>query len=109
MAECNFYEVYKILDSFMNRGIMNNQIDKVTSMYYSFLSIWPSLDMGQVSRWINGKKPISPAIAEYYSIPSNQEGFPLEIRENLLPALVDTGSAAKALYDLVIQDPMELI
>lgn len=104
MAECNFYEVYKILDSFMNRGIMNNQIDKVTSMYYSFLSIWPSLDMGQVSRWINGKKPISPAIAEYYSIPSNQEGFPLEIRENLLPVLVDTGSAAKALYDLVIQD-----
>ena len=88
----------------MNRGMLNNQIDKITCLYYDFLSTWPSLDMGQVSRWINGKQVLSPAIAEHYAVSSHRQDFPSEIRRYLIPVLIDPGAAAKDLYDLIIQD-----
>lgn len=104
IARCDFSQIYKVLDRYMSRGYGNSQVEKVIAMYHGCLYAWGSLDYGQVSRWINGKQALTPAIAEYYKELENLLRLPDDIRQHLFPMLVDKKTAADELYGLVMQD-----
>ncbi len=104
LAECNFSRIYKVMDRYMSRGYGNSQVTKVVAMYYDLLDTWPSLDFGQVSKWINGKQALSSSIAEHYKEEEKRRRLPTDIRDHLFPMLVDRKNVAHDLYSLVIQD-----
>ena len=73
MSYCVFGNVIKTILSSMRDDGWDTQISVVLEIFRSFYendydySIEPSL----ISRWVNGKKPVSPDIKQYYLDPKD--------------------------------------
>ena len=96
MSYCVFGNVIKTILSSMRDDGWDTQLNVVLEIFRSFYendydySIEPSL----ISRWVNGKKPVSPDIKQYYLDPKNTEKITEDLRKGvrILPIISDPTS-----------------
>ena len=106
MSYCVFGNVIKTILSSMRDDGWDTQLSVVLEIFRSFYendydySIEPSL----ISRWVNGKKPVSPDIKQYYLDPKNTGKITEDLRKGILPHIVDIGILIRSLYELLTGD-----
>ena len=106
MSYCVFGNVIKTILSSMRDDGWDTQISVVLEIFRSFYendydySIEPSL----ISRWVNGKKPVSPDIKQYYLDPKNTGKITEDLRKGILPHIVDIDILIRSLYELLTGD-----
>ena len=86
-----------------------SQLDLMYNLFHSFLFADGShdfdFDNGDISRWINGKKKVTPRIVKYYTEKQHQQQLARDIQRNLFPIMSDSAMATQRVYDLLVQDP----
>ncbi len=74
MERCDFASVTAIIRADLLDGSFGNQTDFVEALFGAYLQSGADccLDMGLVSKWLNGLAKLSPAISTFYSERSNK-------------------------------------
>ena len=106
MKYCVFGNVLKIIMAALRDDGRDNQVSVVMKVFHSFyesnydFSIDPSL----ISRWVNGKKPVSPEIKQYYLNPEKSDKLTEDHRKAVLPDVLDLDILVRSLYELLMED-----
>lgn len=106
MERCDFCAVMRIISQYVSSAYQLNQVELLNQLFDLFADDNQdfTFDNGQVCRWFNGIKPISPKIAKFYEDPENSEQLSSSIEFKILPMMYDAPKAAGELSDLVIND-----
>ncbi|MBE7004588.1 MAG: Archaeal ATPase [Ruminococcaceae bacterium] len=87
-------------------GSFGNQTDFVEALFGAYLQSGADccLDMGLVSKWLNGLAKLSPAISTFYSERSSKKELTVTIEDVILPCLSDSAMVAQNVYALLVGD-----
>ena len=106
MERCDFASIMAIIRTYISEDQEQNQIDLLCSLFDSFVyeNTDFEFDNGLVCRWMNGQARISPKISGYYQKPKHRRELAMDLDQNILPILSDSGMAVQKVYELIICD-----
>ena len=106
MELCDFSSVIRIISQYISAANALNQSELLYKMFELFADENEDFefDNGQVCRWFNGIKPISPRIVQFYDDAENAEQLASSIEYQILPRMYDAPMAAQNICDLVLND-----
>ncbi len=106
MKICTFSNIMKIINYYISKNFKINQTELFTKIFYHFADCNSDFDFdsGNICRWINGTKTVSPQISIFYSNEKNKQHLSVDIEENVFPFLADVYAVADKVYSLVVDD-----
>jgi len=96
----------KIINNYISKNFKVSQTDLFIKIFYHFADCNYDFDFdsGNICRWINGTKTVSPQILMFYANEKNKQYLSVDIEENVFPFLTDVYAVAAEIYSLVIDD-----
>lgn len=106
IERCDFASVTAVIRADLLDGSFGNQTDFVEAFFGAYLQSGADccLDMGLVSKWLNGLAKLSPAIAMFYGERSNKKELAVTIEDVILPCLSDSAMVAQNIHALLVGD-----
>ncbi len=106
IERCDFASVTAVIRADLLDGSFGNQTDFVEALFGAYLQSGADccLDMGLVSKWLNGLAKLSAAIAMFYGERSNKKELAVTIEDVILPCLSDSAMVAQNIHALLVGD-----
>lgn len=105
MERCDFASVAALLRANLLDGSFDNQMEFVEGLFSAFLTEMETyLDMGLVSKWLNGLAKPSPAISRFYQESDKRGELEITLEDVILPCLSDSAIVVQNVYALLIGD-----
>lgn len=105
MERCDFASITAAIRSDLLDGSFDNQMEFVEALFSAYLEETETyLDMGLVSRWLNGLAKPSPAISSFYQDHNQREDLAITVEDAILPSLSDSAMVVQNIHALLIGD-----
>ena len=105
MERCDFASIAAAIRSDLLDGSFDNQMEFMEALFSAYLEETETyLDMGLVSRWLNGLAKPSPAISSFYQDHRQREELAITIEDAILPSLSDSAMVVQNIHALLLGD-----
>ena len=105
MERCDFASIAAAIRSDLLDGSFDNQMEFMEALFSAYLEETETyLDMGLVSRWLNGLAKPSPAISNFYQDHKQREALAITVEDAILPSLSDSAMVAQNIHALLLGD-----
>ena len=105
MERCDFASITAAIRSDLLDGSFDNQMEFVEALFSAYLEETETyLDMGLVSRWLNGLAKPSPAISSFYQDHKQREDLAITVEDAILPSLSDSAMVVQNILALLLGD-----
>ena len=105
MERCDFASVIAVIRADLLEDSLGNQTDFVEDLFGPYLAETETvLDMGLVSKWLNGLAKPSPAIGSFYQKRSHRKDLEITFLDVILPNLSDSAMVVQNVYALLLGD-----
>lgn len=105
MERCDFASITAAIRSDLLDGSFDNQMEFMEALFSAYLEETETyLDMGLVSRWLNGLAKPSPAISSFYQDHQQREDLAITVEDAILPCLSDSAMVVQNIHALLLGD-----